>query len=88
MTAEFKQNLAGIFRFRDMAVHPSLELKQTCTRPDLPVGVDWKFAAYCCSNAERCFKATMEMLIFFTTERAMTLRLSQRWNASLRRWKS
>jgi len=63
MTAKFKQNLAGIFKYRDMAVHPSLELKQTCTRPDLPVGVDWKFSAYRYSNAERCFKTTMEMLI-------------------------
>lgn len=63
MTAKFKQNLAAVFKYRDMAVHPSLELKQTCTRPDLPVGVDWKFSAYRYSNAERCFKVTMEMLI-------------------------
>lgn len=63
MTAKFTQSLGEIFKYRDMAVHPSLELKQTCTRPDLPVGVDWKFFAYRYSNAERCFKATMEMLI-------------------------
>jgi hypothetical protein len=61
--AKFKQNLAGIFEYRDKAVHPSFQLKQTCTRPDLPVGVDWRFSAYRCSNAERCFKTTMEMLI-------------------------
>lgn len=38
-------------------------LRQTCTRPDVPVGVDWKFSVYRCSNAETCFKATMQMLI-------------------------
>ena len=61
--AKFKQNITEILKYRDLAVHPSLELKQTCTRPDLPVGVDWKFSAYRYSNAECCFKATMEMLI-------------------------
>jgi hypothetical protein len=63
VTSKFKQNIAEILKYRDLAVHPSLELKQTCTRPDIPVGVDWKFAAYRYSNAERCFRATMEVLI-------------------------
>lgn len=63
VAAKFKQNITAILKYRDLAVHPSLELKQTCTRPDLQVGVDWKFSAYRYSNAERCFKATMEMLI-------------------------
>jgi hypothetical protein len=37
---------------------------QPCIRPDVPVGVDWKFSAYKYSNAERCFRATTEMLIY------------------------
>lgn len=63
-TWQFKQNISEILKYRDMAVHPSLELKQTCVRPDIPVGVDWKFSAYKHSNAAKCFKATMEMLIY------------------------
>lgn len=63
LTSQFKLHISEIIKYRDMAVHPSLELRQTCTRPDVPVGVDWKFSAYRCSNAETCFKATMKMLI-------------------------
>ena len=62
-TRQFKQNISEILKYRDMAVHPSLELKQACSRPDIPVGVDWKFSAYKYSNAARCFRATMEMLL-------------------------
>jgi len=63
LTAQFKQNITAIMEYRGKAVHPSFKLQQTCTRPDVPVGVDWKFSAYKFSNAERCFRATMEMLI-------------------------
>ncbi len=63
-TAQFKLNIGEILKYRDMAVHPSLELKQTCTRPDIPVGVDWKFSAYKHANAASCFRAAMEMLVF------------------------
>jgi hypothetical protein len=63
-TAQFKQNIGEIIKFRDMAVHPSLDLKRACTRPDIPVGVDWKFSAYKHPNAARCMQATMEMLIY------------------------
>lgn len=62
-TAAFKQSITEILKLRDMAVHPSLELKQTCSRPDIPVGVDWKFSAYKYSNAAQCFAGTMNMLI-------------------------
>jgi hypothetical protein len=61
MRAKFKQNLSEIFKYRDLAVHPSSELKRTCTRPDIPVGIDWKFSTYRYTNAEKCFRATMGM---------------------------
>jgi hypothetical protein len=64
VTAKFKQNISGVIKYRDLAVHPSLELRQSCTRPDLRVGVDWKFSAYRYSNAVSCFKTTMELLIY------------------------
>ena len=63
MRAKFKQNLSEIFKYRHLAVHPSSELKRTCTRPDIPVGIDWKFSTHRYTNAEKCFRATMEMLI-------------------------
>lgn len=62
-TTKFSTHISEIIELRDKAVHPSLELKQACTRHDLPCGVDWKFSAYRCSNAENCFHATMAMLI-------------------------
>lgn len=60
----FRQAIEDIIKFRDRAVHPSLELKNTCGRPDIPVGVDWKFSAYRYSNSETCFRSTMGILIF------------------------
>lgn len=69
-TAQFKQNIKQIIKFRDMAVHPSLDLQRACTRPDIPVGVDWKFSAYKYSNAARCMQATMEMLIYLSERKS------------------
>jgi hypothetical protein len=63
VTAQFGQNITEVLKFRDMAVHPSLELKQSCIRPDVPVGVDWKFAAYKYVNAAKCFEVTMKMIL-------------------------
>jgi hypothetical protein len=76
-TAQFKQNIEEIIKFRDMAVHPSLDLKRTCTRPDVPVGVDWKFSAYKYSNAARCMQATMEMLIYLFERKSGTAEVDQ-----------
>ena len=53
-----------VIKYRDMAVHPSLKLKNTCTRPDLDVGVDWKFSAYRFSNAEWCLTNTINMIVY------------------------
>jgi hypothetical protein len=60
----FSQNSSEITKYRDMAVHPSLELKRACSRPDIPVLVDWKFSTYRHSNAEQCFGSTMKMLVY------------------------
>lgn len=58
----FKKSISEIITFRDMGVHPSLQLKNSCTRPDLSVGVDWKFSAYRFSNAKNCFESTLKMM--------------------------
>jgi hypothetical protein len=60
--SQFKNAISQIIKFRDMGVHPSSELKNTCTRPDLSVGIDWKFSAYRYSNAQSCFDLTTNMM--------------------------
>lgn len=61
---EFKNSITQIIKFRDMAVHPTNKLKNTCVRPDISVGVDWKFSAYKFTNASNCFESTMKMFIY------------------------
>lgn len=61
---EFKKAITDIIKFRDMAVHPTLELKNALSRPDLDVAVDWKFSAYRFSNAWACFNTTTQVLLF------------------------
>lgn len=63
-SGQFKQALSEILKYRDMAVHPSLALKQSCSRPDIPVGVDWKFAAYRFDNSHACFTSTIGMISY------------------------
>lgn len=70
-SAQFKKHIKQIIDLRDRAVHPSLELKRVCSRPDIPVGVDWKFSAYRHDNALICFRATMTMLISVHTKRSV-----------------
>ena len=59
----FKVNLTSIFQYRNWAVHPSHHIQQTKTRPDIPVGVDWRFSAFRYSNAIICYTNTMNMLV-------------------------
>lgn len=61
---ELKKAITDIIKFRDMAVHPTLELKNTLSRPDLDVAVDWKFSAYRFSNAWACFNTTKQIILF------------------------
>jgi len=58
-----KVNIGSIMEYRDKVVHPSHEVQHTCSRPDIPVNVDWRFSAYKYSNAEIAYQRTMELLI-------------------------
>jgi hypothetical protein len=60
----FRKNIKSIINFRDQAVHPDNSIKRSCNRPDIPVGVDWRFSAYRYENAAICYRQTMEMLIY------------------------
>jgi len=59
---EFKKCIKWIIKFRDLAVHPSSELKNSCGRPDISVGVDWKFATYRFENAKACLNNVIGIL--------------------------
>jgi hypothetical protein len=61
---EFKKAITDIIKFRDMAVHPNLDLKNAHLHPDLKIAVDWKFAAYRFSNAWAAFNTTIQILLF------------------------
>lgn len=60
----YRENIKSIIDFRDKAVHPDNSIKQTCNRPDIPVGVDWRFSAYRYDNAIICYQRTMEMILY------------------------
>jgi len=60
----FQKNITSIIDYRNDIVHPSHRIRQSCTRPDIPVGIDWRFSAYRYFNAEICYMRTMEMLSF------------------------
>ena len=75
--AQFATSIGEIVKFRDLAVHPSLELRQSCTRPDLPVGVDWKFSAYRYTNCRAAFESTMRMLIYIYEKKSNAIALDR-----------
>ena len=75
--AKFMRYIEETIQFRDRAVHPSLELQQSRTRPDIQVGVDWKFSAYRYTNSHACFDATMMMLIYLHEKRSAIVELDE-----------
>lgn len=66
----FRECVIQVIKYRDMAVHPSLELKNACTRPDIAVSVDWKFSAYRYSNAVWCLTNTINMIVYLYEHKA------------------
>jgi hypothetical protein len=62
--SQIKKSIKEIIKYRDLAVHPSLDLQNALPRPDLPVGVDWKFCFYRFQNSEACFNSTMQILMY------------------------
>lgn len=60
---QIKIAISQIIKLRDMAVHPSLELKNTVLRPEISVGVDWRFSAFSFENAKNCLESTLKIFI-------------------------
>lgn len=75
-----KKAIEEIIKLRDVAVHPSLELKRTMTRPDLAVDVDWRFCAYCYENALKCYQNTMKTFIHLREKTSPHKRVNERMN--------
>ena len=56
-TKALRDNLKEIYRFRDMAVHPSGRIQAALLHPDLDVGVEWRFVYFRASNARALVNA-------------------------------
>lgn len=52
-TAALRANVKEIYRVRDLAVHPSGEVDAAVYHRELDVGVEWRFAYFRASNAEK-----------------------------------
>jgi hypothetical protein len=60
--SSLRQNLAEIFRFRDLAVDPSGKGDAQILHPELGVGVEWRFAYFRYQNALLIVKATLRLI--------------------------
>lgn len=61
-TQVLKQNLKELFRYRDLAVHPSGKIGEPILHPELDVGVEWRFAYYRAANAEALVNVATAMI--------------------------
>ena len=61
--SSLRQNLAEIFRFRDLAIDPSGEMNAQILHPELGVGFEWRFAYFRCENALLIVKATLRLIV-------------------------
>lgn len=60
--AILRQNLKEIYRFRDLAVHPSGKIQAPLLHPEIDVGVEWRFVFFRAQNAETIVNAAIGML--------------------------
>jgi hypothetical protein len=60
--ATLRTNLKEVYRFRDLAVHPSGQLRAPVFHPELGVSVEWRFAYFRCENAKIAVDAATAML--------------------------
>lgn len=74
-TSSLQKIVKEIFDLRDKAVHPSHQIQNAMSRADLPVGVDWRFAAYRFDNAATAYNNTIQLLHFFMSRRSLDKKL-------------
>ncbi|QDU15001.1 hypothetical protein CA11_28140 [Gimesia maris] len=73
----FSDCIVPIIKYRNKAVHPSLELENACMRPDIRIAVDWKFSVYCYSNAERILTNTINMIVYLYDHKTGTSEIDE-----------
>lgn len=61
-TKTLRQNLKEIYRFRDLAVHPSGKIEAPLLHPELDVGVEWRFAYFRAANADALVNAATAII--------------------------
>ncbi|MEO6825677.1 MAG: hypothetical protein ABI167_13295 [Nitrosospira sp.] len=61
-TGILRQNLKQIYRFRDLAVHPSGKIQAPLQHPEMDVRVEWRFATFCAQNADLLVSAATGIL--------------------------
>lgn len=51
-TALLRKNLKEIYKYRDLAVHPSGKIQEPILHPELDVGIEWRFVYFRAYNAK------------------------------------
>lgn len=57
-----RSNLKEIFRYRDLAVHPSGKIEAPILHPELNLGMEWRFAYFRAANAKAIVDAASWIL--------------------------
>ncbi|WP_128003692.1 hypothetical protein [Piscinibacter defluvii] len=60
--ALLRSNLKEIYRYRDLAVHPSGKIEAPLLHPELNLGMEWRFVYFRALNAEVAVQAAAAML--------------------------
>ncbi len=58
-----RQNLKEIYRYRDLAVHPSGIGQEAIHHPELQVGTEWRYVYFRASNAVLCVSCSAAMIV-------------------------
>jgi hypothetical protein len=66
-SAILRENLKEIYKFRDLAVHPSGKIDAPLLHPELRVGVERRFTAFRYENALLIVRETLRMLCELVT---------------------
>lgn len=57
-----RNNLKELYRYRDLAVHPSGKIEAPLLHPELKLGMEWRFVYFRATNAELAVMAAAAML--------------------------
>jgi len=81
---QLRRALKEVYRFRDMAVHPSAETARVSLHPDLEQGTDWRFVAFSYDNAaQHLWVALMMSQRLLTWESAQEADTARGWREGL-----